>query len=174
MEPTSPGRKQVFPTRRSMSSSRFVPARGDDAAQIANESRNGRLDDGPEQGLHVPFSSNATFQRPRAAAYRDSRIPTLGPSQQGSSGQCFQNNPPGTSITGDNLSPDDATDARRASDSSERTLYDQTEEEMQRSLKRVSLSSYQHPNDIPSPSNVYFSGGPPRSTVKHRLVIDRL
>lgn len=146
-----------------------MPTRGDDAAQIANEPRNGRLDDDPEQGLHFPFSSTATFLRPRAVAYRESRIPTLGPSQQGSSGQCFLNNSPGTSITRDNLASDDATDARRASDSSERTLYDQTEEEMQRSLKRVSLSSYQHPNDIPSPSNVYFSGGPPRSTVKYRF-----
>jgi hypothetical protein len=66
------------------------------------------------------------------------------------------------------ISHDDAADARRASDSSETTLYDQTEEEKQRSLKRVSLSSYQHPNNIASPSNVYFSGGPPRSSVKHR------
>jgi hypothetical protein len=44
--------------------------------------------------------------------------------------------------------PDDDIDARRASDLSERTLYDMTEEDMQRSLSRVSLSSYQHPNDI--------------------------
>lgn len=66
-------------------------------------------------------------------------------------------------------SPDDAADTRRASDLSERTLYDQTEEEMQRSLKRVSLSSYQHPNDIAPPGNVYFSGVGPRPSAKRRF-----
>ena len=39
---------------------------------------------------------------------------------------------------------------------------------MQCSLQRVSLSSYQHPNEIASPPNAYFSAGPPRSSVKRR------
>ena len=66
------------------------------------------------------------------------------------------------------LPDDDAADTRRASDSSETTLYDQTEEDRQRSLQKVSLSSHQHPNNLASPLNAYLSGGPSPSAVKRR------
>ena len=107
-------------------------------------------------------------QPPQAATNRNGAIPAADLIQNEGRGQChstFQT----SGAPQDDLSPDDAADTRRASDLSERTLYDQTEEEMQRSLKRVSLSSYRHPNDIVPPGNVYFSGVDPRPSVKRRF-----
>ncbi|KAF8489254.1 hypothetical protein F5888DRAFT_1747292 [Russula emetica] len=127
-----------------MSFPRFNPSRGDDAAQGS---------------LETPHST-ATPRIPRTAEH----------GQQEDFEQYFRNTPLWTPATPqDHLSNNDVDDPRRTSDSSERTLYEQTEEEMQRSLQRVSLSSYQHPNEIASPSNVYTSGGPPRSSVKRRF-----
>ena len=140
-----------------MSIPRFNSTRGDDAAQF------------------TPHST-ATLRIPPIAANVDSRTPVAEHDQQEDFEQYFGNAPLWTSATQDHLPYDDAADSRRTSDSSERTLYEQTEEEMQRSLQRVSLSSYQHPNEIVSPSNVYLSGGPTRSSVKrrsgHKLSLD--
>jgi hypothetical protein len=160
-----------------MSSPRFNPSKGDGAAQFASESGSGWFDDDSGQGsLEAPHST-AALRIPRIAANVDSRTPVAEHGQQEDFEQYFRNTPLWTSATAqDHLSYNDAADSRRISDSSERTLYEQTEEEMQRSLQRVSLSSYQHPNEIASPSNVYFSGDPPRSSVKrrsgHKLSLD--
>lgn len=152
-----------------MSFPRFNPSTGDDAAQFASESRSGWLDDNSGQGFLETPHSTATLPIPRIAANVDNRTPVVEHGQQEDFEQYFRNTPVWTSATPqDHLSYNDAADTRRTSDSSERTLYEQTEEEMQRSLQRISLSSYQHPNEITSPSNVYFSGGPPRSSVKRR------
>ncbi|KAH8984304.1 hypothetical protein EDB92DRAFT_2105994 [Lactarius akahatsu] len=70
---------------------------------------------------------------------------------QESYGQLSPNHLEFTAGPGNHFSPGDDVDMRRASDLSDRTLYDRTEEEMQQSLNRVSFSSYQHPNDIPPP-----------------------
>jgi hypothetical protein len=160
-----------------MSNPRFTPSRGDDAAQSASESRSGRSDDDSAQGFLETPHSTATPRVPRIAANVDSRTPVAEHGQQEDFEQYFRNTPLWTTATPqDHPSYDDAADTRRASDSSETTLYEQTEEEMQRSLHKVSLSSYQHPNEITSPSNVYLSGGPPRSSVKrrsgHKLSLD--
>ena len=152
-----------------MSFPRFNPFRRDDAAQFASQSRNGRLDDDSGQGF--PFTSHptATLRTPRAVALQDSRIQAAEPGQQESLEQYFTNTSLWTPTNSQgHLSHDDADDARRASDSSETTLYDPTEEERQRSLQRVSLSSHQHPNNIASPLNAYISGDPPRSSIKRR------
>ncbi len=154
-----------------MSFSRFNPSSGDNAAQFAGESRSARLDDDSGQGFLETSHSAAAHHITRLAANMDSRTPVPEDGQQEDFEQYFRNTPLWTSATGtpqDHLSYDDSADARRASDSSERTLYEQTEEEMQCSLQRVSLSSYQHPNEIASPPNAYFSVGPPRSSVKRR------
>ena len=153
-----------------MSNPRFNPPRRDDTAQFAGESRSGWLVDDSGQGsLETPHST-ATIRIPRIVANLDSRTPAVEHGQQEGFEQYFRNTPLWTSATPqDHLSYDDTADTRRTSDSSERTLYEQTEEEMQRSLQRVSLSSYQHPNEITSPSNAYLSGGPPRSSVKRRI-----
>lgn len=139
----------------------FNPSRGDDAAQFAGESRSGRLDDDSGQDfLETPHP---------AATLHIRRTPVAEHGQHEGFEQYFRNTPLWNSVTPqDHLSYDDSADARRASDSSERTLYEETEEEMQRSLQRVSLSSYRHPNEIASPPNVYSSGGPPRSSAKRR------
>ena len=152
-----------------MSNPRPNPSRGDDAAQFASESRSGWLDDDSGQGfLETPHPA-ATLHIPRNAANLDGRTPVAEHGQQENLEQYFRSTPLWTSATPqDHPSYDDAADPRRVSDSSERTLYEQTEEEMQRSRRRVSLLSYQHPNEIISPSKVYFSGGPPRSSVKRR------
>lgn len=153
-----------------MSFPQFDRSSGDDATHIANE-RNNRSDD--DAVSHAPSHLTAAFQPRRAVTNRNSRIQIAEPpgSQQGSSEQYLPYTPLETSLAPqDHLSPDDGVELRRASDSSERTLCDQIEEEIQHSLKRVSLSSYQHPNDIVSPGNVYFSGDPPRPAVKRRLV----
>jgi hypothetical protein len=149
-----------------MSNPRFNPSRGDDAAQLASESRSGWLDEYSGQGFLETPHSTATLRIPQIAANMDSRTPIAGHGEQGDFGQYFRNAPSATPQ--DHLSYNDAADIRRTSDSSETTLYEQTEEEMQRSLQRLCLSSYQHPNEIASPSNVYLSGGPPRSSVKRR------
>jgi hypothetical protein len=151
-----------------MSFPRFNPSRGDDAAQFASESRSGWLDDDSGQGfLETPHST--TLRIPRIAANVDSQTSVAGHGHREDFEQYFRNTPLWTSSTPqDHPSYDDAADTRRTSDSSERTLYEQTEEEMQRSLQRVSLSSYRHPNEITSPSTAYLSGGPPRSSVKRR------
>lgn len=152
-----------------MSSPRFNPSREDDATQFAGELRNGWLGDDSEQGFPETPHSIATPRIPRRAANVVSRTPVAEHGQQEDFEQYFRNTPLWTSATPQaHISYDDAADTRRSSDSSERTLYEQTEEEMQRSLQRVSLSSYQHPNEIASPPNVYSSGGPPRSSVKRR------
>jgi hypothetical protein len=122
------------------------------------------------QVSHAPFHSTATLQHPEVVVNEHSRIPAEEPSQQKTYDRYLPNTAPESSaILRDCLSPGDAVDVRRASDSSERTLYDRTEEEMQRSLKRVSLSSYQHPNDIPSPPDAYIHGVPMRTGVKRRF-----
>lgn len=153
-----------------MSNRRFNSSGGDDAAQFASESRSGWLDDDSAsgQGLETPRST-ANLRIPPIAANADSRTPVVEHSQQVDFEQYFRNAPLWTSATPqDHLTYDDAADSRRTSDSSERTLYEQTEEELQRSLQRVTLSSYQHPNEIASPSNVHLSRGPPHSSVKRR------
>jgi hypothetical protein len=153
-----------------MSNPPFNLSREDDAAQFASESRSGWLDDDSGQGfLETPHSTATPRIPPTAANVDSSRTQVAEHGQQGDFEQYFRNTPLWTSAAPqDHLSYDDAADSRRTSDSSERTLYEQTEEEMQRSLQRVSLSSYQHPNEIRSPSNAYLSGGPPRSSVKRR------
>jgi hypothetical protein len=152
-----------------MSNPRFNSSREDDAAQFASESRSNWLDDDSGQGFPETPHSTATLRMPPIAANVDSRTPVAGHDRQEDFEQYFRNTPLWTSATPqDHISYNDAADSRRTSDSSERTLYEQTEEEMQRSLQRVSLSSYQHPNEIASPSNVYLSGGPPHSSVKRR------
>lgn len=149
-----------------MSNPRFNPSRGGNPAQFTSESRSGWLDGDSGQGfLETPYSA-ATLRIPQIAANVDSRTPVVEPGQQEDFGQYFRNTP--STTPQDHLSYNDAADPRRASDSSESTLYEQTEEELQRSLQRVSLSSYQHPNEIASPSNAYLSGGPPHSSVKRR------
>ena len=141
---------------------------GNDAAQFASESRGGRLNSDSGQGFFETSHSTTTLQTPRVAANVDSRIPVAEHDQQEDFEQYFKDTPLWTSASPqDRLSYNDSPDARRASDSSERTLYEETAEEMHRSLQKVSLSSYQHPNEIPSPPNAYFSG-PPRSYVKRR------
>jgi hypothetical protein len=152
-----------------MSNSRFNPSTGDDATQLASESRSGWSDEDSGQGFLETPQSATTLRIPRIAANVNHRTPVAEHGQQEDFEQYFRNTPLWTSATSqDHLSCDDAADTRRASDSSERTLFEQTGEEMQRSLQRVSLSSYQHPNEIASPSNVYLSGGPPRSSMKRR------
>jgi len=139
---------------------------GSGAVRTANESKNDTLDQEAGQGS---VHQTPTLQSLRAAANREERSPAAEPRQRIGSGQYPLNIPPGIStISQDHFSPNDATDVRRVSDSSEMTLYDRTEEEMLHSLKTVSLSSYQHPNDIASPPSVYISGGPPPSSVKRR------
>ena len=166
VEFTFTGRKQAFRSPHSMSNPRFDLPRGDNVAQFASEPRSG-YDSG--QGFLETSHSTATIRIPRIAANADSRTPAAEHGQQEGFEEYFRNTPLWTSATPqDHLSYSDAADIRRTSDSSERTLYEQTEEEMQRSLQRVSLSSYQHPNEITSPSNVYLSGSPPRSSVKRR------
>lgn len=162
------GRKQAFRSPHSMSFPLFNPSRGDNAAPFACESRSGRLDDDSGQGfLETPHPAAAP-RIPRIPANVDCRTPVEHGQHEGFE-QYFGNTPLWASVTPqDHLSYDDSADTRRASDSSERTLYEETEEEMQRSLQRVSLSSYQHPNEIASPPNVYSSGGPPHSSVKRR------
>ena len=151
---------------------RFGPSRGHDAAQFASHARNGRLEDDSGQGFPFPgFTSHptATLRTPRAAANQDGRIQAAELGQQESFEQYFTNTSLWTSAAPQgHLSHDDGADARRASDSSETTLCDQTEEDRQRSLQRVSLSSHRHPNNIASPPNVYIFGDPPRSSVKRR------
>jgi hypothetical protein len=125
----------------------------------------------PRQGFPFPSHSTATLRTPRPVANQDGRIHAAEHGQQEGFEQYFTNTSLWTSPTPQgHLSHDDDVDTRRASDSSETTLYDQTEEEMKRSLQRVSLSSHQHPNDIATPLNSYLSGGPPPSsvTVKRR------
>ena len=152
-----------------MSNSRLNSSRADDAAQFTRESGSDWLGDDSGQGSFETPHSTSTLRIPPIAANVDSRTPVAEHGQQEDFEQYFRNAPLWTSATPqDHPSYDDAADSRRTSDSSERTLYEQTEEEMQRSLQMVSLSSYQHPNEIVSPSNVYFSGGPPRSSVKRR------
>ena len=156
MEFASPGRKQVFHSPHPMS----FPQ---------SKSRNGRLDDDSGQGSPLTSYSTATLRTPRAAANQDSRIRAAEHGQQEGFEQFFTNTSLWTSAPSrGHLAQDDAADVRRASDSSESTLYDPTEEERQRSLQRVSLSSYEHPNNIASPPNVYLSGGPPPSSLKRR------
>src|SRR6267154_3759704 len=126
-----------------MSNPRFNPSRGDDSAQSASESRSGWFDDDSGQGFPETPHSIATLRIPPIAANLDSRTPVVQHGQQEDFEQYFRNTPLWTSATPqDHLSYNDAADSRRTSDSSERTLYEQTEEEMQRSLQRVSLSSY--------------------------------
>lgn len=157
-----------------MSLLQFGPSVGDQA-QIPIEERNSSDDASGDVSItHPNPHPTATFQPPLPTTNRNSRIPTAETShcsQRERSGQYLPPQPPlGISgILQDYISPDDVADLRRASDSSERTLYDQTEEEMQHALKRVSLSSYQHPNDIAPPGHVYFSGDLPRSAVKRRF-----
>jgi hypothetical protein len=119
---------------------------------------------------HVPSPSAATPPSTEAAGNGRSPIPAEEPGQQDTYRRHLPNailEP--SAIFRDYLSPGDPVDTRRASDSSEGTLYDRTEEEMQRSLKSVSLSSYQHPNDIVSPPDAYIYGIPPRSGVTRRF-----
>ena len=152
-----------------MSNPRFNSSTEDDAARFTSESRGGWSDDDSGQGFLETSHSTPTLRIPHIAVNVDGRTPVAGHGQQDDFEQYFRNTPLWTSATPqDHVPYDDAADTRRASDSSETTLYEQTEEEMQRSLQRVSLSSYQHPNEITSPSNVYLAGGPPRSSVKHR------
>ena len=148
-----------------MLSPQFDRSRGDDATRMTRSNVSG-----DNSGFHALHLLPVTRQPPQAATNRNSAIPAADLSQEEGSGRCFLYTPLQTSgAPQDDLSPDDAADIRRASDLSERTLYDQTEEEMQRSLKRVSLSSYQHPNDIVPPGNVHFSGAPPSPSVKRRF-----
>jgi hypothetical protein len=119
---------------------------------------------------HTPSPSTATLPPTEAAGNGHSPIPAEEPGRR----DAYRRHLPNTilepsAIFRDYLSPGDPVDARRASDSSEGTLYDRTEEEMQRSLKSVSLSSYQHPNDIVSPPDAYIYGVPPRSGVTRRF-----
>ena len=169
LDPILLGRKQDFPSPNLMSLPRFShsDSEKDDTTQVTRESRDDRLGSNSNQVPRAPVHSTSTFQPPQAAANRYSRIPGADPNQQ----ENYVSNtiPESSAILRDYLSPDDAVDTRRASDSSEGTLYDRTEEEMQRSLKRVSLSSYQHPNDIASPPDAYIGGVPPRSDVKRRF-----
>lgn len=108
------------------------------------------------------------LRTPRAAAIQDNRIQAAGLGRQESLERYFTNTSLWTSTTPQGHPSEGADDARRASDSSETTLYDPTEEERQRSLQRVSLSSHQHPNNIASPPNAYISGDPHRLSVKRR------
>ena len=156
-----------------MSFPQFGPS-GGDQAQIPNEESNRSDNASDDASIFHPHSRPAaTFQPARPTTNRNSGTPAAETSGREGSGQHPPHTPLGTSAGAgtlqDHIIPDDVTDLRRASDSSERTLYDQAEEEMQRSLKRVSLSSYQHPNDIVPPGHVYFSGDLPRSAVKRRF-----
>jgi hypothetical protein len=152
-----------------MSLPRFSHSENNNTIQAASESRDDRLGDNSSRVYHTPAHSTATLHPQEAATNGHSRIPPEEPSQNETYGRYLPNtNLESSGVLRDYLSPDDAVDTRRASDSSERTLYDRTEEEMQRSLKRVSLSSYQHPNDIASPPDAYI-GVPPSSGVKRRF-----
>jgi hypothetical protein len=116
---------------------------GDDATQMTRSNISG-----DNSGFRAPSHLPVTYQPPRVATNRNGQIPIAEPCQQEDLAQYLPYTPLQTSaVPQGQLSPDDAADIRRASDLSERTLYDQTEENMQRSVKRVSLS-YQHPNDI--------------------------
>jgi hypothetical protein len=141
-----------------------------DTTQVTRESKEHRgLGDNFNHVSHTS-PSTATLPLTEAAGNGHSPIPAEEPGQQDTDRRHLPNavlEP--SAIFRDYLSPGDPVDARRASDSSEATLYDRTEEEMQRSLKSVSLSSYQHPNDIVSPPDAYIHGVPPRSGVSHRF-----
>jgi hypothetical protein len=142
-----------------LSMSSFNPFGNDRISQNRSESRDaGRSDVLSGLTSRLPFPTS-TLQPPQAAANLISRIPDSMPTSQESHGQ--------PAVPQNVFPPDDDVDARRASDLSERTLYDKTEDDMQRSLNRVSLSSYQHPNDIQSPRRMY-SGSPPRSGARRR------
>ena len=135
--------------------SSFNPFRNGHISQIHSESR---ADVRPDLTSCLPFPTS-TLQPPRAAANLVDRIPDSIPTSQESHRQ--------PAVPQNVFPPDDDVDSRRASDLSERTLYDETEEDMQRSLNKVSLSSYQHPNDIQPPRRMY-STAPPRSGARRR------
>lgn len=147
----------------SSSSNRFG---NDHTTRTRSEPRDGRLDDLPSLISRSPFPT-PTLQLPQAAANSVRRIPNSEPTGPESYGQFFPDHVASTLIPQNICSPDDGIDTRRVSDLSERTLYDRTEEEMQQSIKRVSLSSYQHPNDISPPRGMYFAA-PPRSGARRR------
>ena len=92
------------------------------------------------------------------------RIPDSEPAGREGHAHLFPNH---LAVPQNMFSPDDDADTRRASDSSERTLYDKTEEERKQSLNRLSFSSYHHPNDIPPPRSIY-SPAAPRSGARRR------
>ena len=129
-----------------------------------SESRDGRSDDLPNLTSRPPFpTSTLPIQPPQAAANLIGRIPD----PEHTVPELFHNHVEFTSIPQNLFSPDDGVDTRRVSDLSERTLFERTQEEIQQSLNRVSLSSYQHPNDIPPPRGMYFAA-PPRSGSRRR------
>ena len=161
---TSLLRKQDFPYPNSMSS--FNPFRNDRTAQTRSESTDGRSDVLPGLTSCFPFPTS-TLQPPQAAANLSGRAPDAEPAGQGNHSQLFSNHLESTAVPPNLLISDDDVDTRRASDLSERTLYEKTEEEMRQSLNRVSLSSYQHPNDIPPPRSMY-SVAPPRPGARRR------
>ena len=139
--------------------SSFNPFRNGFHSQNHSESRDaGRSDVLPDLTSCLSFPSSA-LQPPQAAASLVGRIPDSMPTSQENHRQ--------PAVPQSVFPPDDDFDARRASDLSERTLYDETEEDMQRSLNKVSLSSYQHPNDIQPPRRMY-STAPPRSGARRR------
>ena len=142
------------------------PFRNDRTTQTRSDSRDGRSDVLPGLTSHLPFPAS-TLQPPQAAANLIGRIPDSEPTGQENHAQLFPNHLESTAVPHNFFSPNDDVDTRRVSDLSERTLYDKTEEEMQQSLNRVSLSSYQHPNDIPPPRSMY-SAAPPRSGARRR------
>jgi len=130
------------------------------------EARDRRSDDLPDLTSRLPFQHNSTPQPPQAAANLNRPTPASEPTGQESHWP-FLNYFDPTALPQNRFSFDNDVDTRRASDLSDRTLYDRTEEEMQQSLNRLSFSSYQHPNDIPPPRSMYFAA-PMRSGARHR------
>ncbi|KAH9080181.1 hypothetical protein EDB83DRAFT_2513083 [Lactarius deliciosus] len=129
-------------------SSPFNHFENNSTAQTRSESRDGRSDHLPGLTSRLPFCPTFTLRPPQAAANLTGRI--------------IPGSEPATSQESHGkLSPNHL---EFTADVSGKTLYDRTEE-LQRSLNRVSLSSYQHPNDIPPPRHF---AAPPLSGTRRR------